>query len=188
MPRATSYIALLRAVNLGPHNKVAMADLRGLLQRQGFEEPRSLLQSGNLAFRAPARPPAELERLLEAEAGAGLGLRTEFFVRTGEEWRAVIAANPFPTEAARDPAHLLVVCLREAPRPDAVAALEGAVAGRERVRVHGREVYIVYPDGIGRSRLTSAVIEKKLGARGTGRNWNTVLKLGELVGGRDPGA
>jgi uncharacterized protein (DUF1697 family) len=54
--------------------------------------------------------------------------------------------------------------------------------------VHGREVYLVYPDGIGRSRLTNAVIEKKLGARGTGRNWNTVLKLGELVGGRDPGA
>lgn len=187
MPRTTSYIALLRAVNLGPHNKVAMADLRSLLQRQGFEEPRSLLQSGNLVFRAPARPTADLERLLEAETGARLGLRTEYFVRTGEEWRAVIAANPFPAEAAHDPAHLLAVCLREAPRPDAVSALEGTITGRERVRVSGREAYIVYPDGIGRSRLTSAVIEKKLGARGTSRNWNTVLKLGELVGGRDPG-
>ena len=188
MPRTTNYIALLRAVNLGPHNKVAMADLRSLLQRLGFEEPRSLLQSGNLVFGAPARPTAELERLLEAESGTRLGLRTEFFVRTGEEWRAVIAANPFPIESARDPAHLLAMCLREAPRPAAVAALEGAITGRERIRVHGREVYLVYPDGIGRSRLTNAVIEKKLGARGTGRNWNTVLKLGELVGGRDPGA
>ena len=77
-------VALLRAVNLGPHNKVAMADLRGLLTRLGFEEPRSLLQSGNLVFRAARPAGASLERLLEMEAEKRLQLRTEFFVRSAK--------------------------------------------------------------------------------------------------------
>jgi uncharacterized protein (DUF1697 family) len=63
-----------------------------------------------------------------------------------------------------------------------VSALQGAIKGREQVRVKGRQAYITYPDGIGRSKLTMAVIEKALGTRGTGRNWNTVLKLGDLAG------
>ena len=70
--------------------------------------------------------------------------------------------------------------LRHRPAPAAVAALAAAIAGRERLRVVDREVFVVYADGIGRSRLTNAFIEKKLGTTGTGRNWNTVLKLGEL--------
>jgi len=80
------------------------------------------------------------------------------------------------------------MCLRDAPDRAAVAGLQKAIAGREVVRTSGRHAYIVYPDGIGRSRLTVALIEKKLGTRGTGRNWNTVLKLAALaVGGRTKG-
>ena len=73
------------------------------------------------------------------------------------------------------------MCLKAAPPPEAVAALQGSIAGRELVRAVGRQAYVVYPDGIGRSRLTNAVIEKRLGTRGTGRNWNTVLKLAALA-------
>jgi uncharacterized protein (DUF1697 family) len=161
-------VALLRAVNLGAHDKVAMTDLRELLDRLGFEEARSLPQSGNLVFRA-ARP--------------GGARRTEFFVRSAEEWKKVVAANPFPEEAARDPGHLLVMFFKGMLRADAVSALQAAITGRERVRAVGKQAYIVYPDGIGRSRVTNAFIEKKLGGRGTGRNWNTVLKLGALAEG-----
>jgi uncharacterized protein (DUF1697 family) len=176
-------VALLRAVNLGAHNKVAMADLRELLSRLGFEEPRSLLQSGNLVFRAARPAGASLERLLVTEAEKSLQLRTEFFVRSAEEWKKVVAANPFPEEAARDPGHLLVMFFKDMLRGDAVSALQAAITGRERVRAVGKQAYIVYPDGIGRSRVTNAFIEKKLGGRGTGRNWNTVLKLGALAEG-----
>lgn len=176
-----TFIALLRAVNLGPHNKVAMADLRGLLTELGMEDPRSLLQSGNLVFRSDHSKTAELEGLLEDEAEARLGLKTDFFVRTAEEWRAVIEGNPFPEKAESDPSHLLVFALREAPKSAAVKALQEAIRGREVVRGKGRHAYVVYPDGIGRSRLTNVVIEKHLGTRGTGRNWNTVLKLQALV-------
>lgn len=180
MPTAT-YIALLRAVNLGPHNKVAMADLRELLADLGLEDPRTVLQTGNLVFGSGASGAEELERLLEEEAKARLGLDTDVLVRTAEEWREVIEGNPFPGEAESDPGHLLVFCLKAAPEPGAVKALQEAIRGREQVRARGRHAYVTYPDGIGRSRLTIAKIEKHLGTRGTGRNWNTVLKLQALA-------
>ena len=176
-----TYVALLRAINLPHHKQVAMADLRDLLTQLGFVDPRSLLQSGNLLFRSGARSGAQLERLLEKEAASRLALETDLFVRTAAEWQSVIAHNPFRKEAERDPARLVVIFLKDAPSAKAVRALRVAITGPEVVRAAGRHAYIVYPNGTGRSRLTNALIEKHLGTRGTGRNWNTVLKLGALV-------
>jgi uncharacterized protein (DUF1697 family) len=178
----TTHIALLRGVNVGGKTKVAMADLRAMLADLGFGDPRSLLQSGNLVFRSDKLTGADLERLLEVETEKRLGLKTDFFVRTPEEWKKVIANNPFPDEAESDPSHLVVMFLNQAPAAGDVKALQAAIVGRETVRAAGRQAYIVYPDGIGESKLTITVIEKKLGSRGTGRNWNTVLKLGALAG------
>jgi uncharacterized protein (DUF1697 family) len=178
----TTHIALLRGVNVGGKTKVAMADLRAMLADLGFGDPRSLLQSGNLVFRSDKLTGADLERLLEAETEKRLGLKTDFFVRTPEKWGTVIESNPFPEEAERDPSHLVVMFLKEAPDAKDVEALQAAIAGREIVRTAGRQAYITYPDGIGDSKLTITVIEKKLGSRGTGRNWNTVLKLRALAG------
>jgi len=178
-----TYIALLRGINVGGHNQVAMADLRDLLTQLGFADVRSLLQSGNLIFGATRRTAAQLERLLETEAAKRLGLQTDFFIRTAKEWDSVVANNPFQKEAARDPGHLVVMFLKEAPSASAVKALQQAITGREIVRAAGKHLYITYPDGIGRSRLTNAVIDKQLETRGTGRNWNTVLKLAALAAG-----
>jgi uncharacterized protein (DUF1697 family) len=180
----TRHVALLRAVNLPSHNKIGMADLRQLLADLGFQDVQSLLQSGNLVFGSQGRTSEQLEALLESEAKACLGLATGFFVRTASEWSTVIAGNPFPEEAERDPGHLLVMFLKEEPDRKDVAALQEAITGREVVRAQGRHAYIVYPDGVGRSRLTNVLIERKLRTRGTGRNWNTVLKLGDLSRGR----
>ena len=177
----TTHIALLRAINLAGHNPVPMADLRDLLTRLGFRDVRSLLQTGNLVFQSDGSPGARLERLLEVEAKKRLRLETDFFVRSGPEWRTVIKRNPFPRAAQSDPAHLVVMFLKDATDANSVRALQAAVTGSEVVRRVGKQLYVVYPDGIGRSRLTNAIIEKKLGTRGTGRNWNTVLKLGALT-------
>ena len=177
----TTYIALLRAINLPAHNKVSMADLRDLLTHLGLADAQSLLQSGNLVFRSAGKTSAQLERLLETEAAKRLKLETDFFVRTAEEWNAVVSANPFPKEAERDPGHLLVLCLKDVPDTKSVKALQAAIPGREVVRTVGRQAYLVYPDGVGRSRLSNVLIEKKLGTRGTGRNWNTVWKLAALT-------
>jgi uncharacterized protein (DUF1697 family) len=122
-----------------------------------------------------------IERLLEAASTRHLGVTTDYFVRTAKEWQAMIAANPFPREAKTDPARLLMMTLRSAPSPAQVKALQESIAGDELVKAEGRHAYFVYPDGVGRSKLTIQKIEKALGTRGTARNWNTVLKLGELA-------
>ena len=178
----TTYIGLLRAINLAGLNRVGMADLRDMLSALGFDEPRSLLQSGNVLFRCRPRAAAPLERLLEAELRTRLKVDTDFMVRTAEEWHGIVERNPFPKEAVRDPGHLLMFCLKAATDAASVKALQAAIKGPEIVRADGREAYIFYPAGVGRSKLTSTIIEKKLGTRGTARNWNTVLKLRALAG------
>jgi uncharacterized protein (DUF1697 family) len=160
---------------------IAMADLRDLLTKLGFTEARSLLQSGNLIFQAQKKTTAQLERLLETETEKRLGLKTDFFVRTPAEWESLVAQNPFRKEAERDPGHLIVLFLKNAPDAGNVDALRAAISGREVIEANGKHAYVVYPDGQGRSRLTNTLIEKKLGTRATGRNWNTVLKLGALA-------
>lgn len=175
------YIALLRAVNVAGHNRVRMEALREMFLGLGLEDPRTLLQSGNAVFTAAARRPGHLERRLGEAAKETLGVTTEFFVRTGAEWKEMIRKNPFSTEAKRDPARLIVYCLRDAPDRARIAGLRESITGPETAEVRGRSAYIVYPSGTGRSRLTTGLIEKKLGTIGTGRNWNTVLKLDELA-------
>jgi uncharacterized protein (DUF1697 family) len=174
-------VALLRAVNVGGHGKVTMADLRNALERRGFAGVRTLMQTGNLILPAAPAQGSKLEGLLERELAAGLELTTDVYVRCAAELAEVIAKNPFPQEAKRDPSHLLVV-FRKTPADEAlVRAIRATITGREAVEAVGRHLYIVYPDGIGRSKLK--VPEKKAdpSTRGTGRNWNTVLKLAESL-------
>ena len=165
----TVHIALLRAVNLGPHNKVSMSDLKEMLASLGLGNPRTLLQSGNAVFESKATG-AKLEKQLEGAARKELNLNTDFMVRTAKEWDAIIAGNPFPKEAKADPGHLVLMACKDKVAKD--VKITGAK--RERVEVAGKDIYIVYPDGIGVSRL-------KIGTVGTGRNWNTVLKLAALA-------
>ena len=169
-------IALLRAINVAGNKMVAMSDLRDLLTQLGFANAKSLLQSGNLTFDAP-RSAKNLEQLLEKESATRLGLETVFFVRTPAEWDAIIEKNPFPKEAKDDPGRLVVLFLKDARDG---ATLQKAIKGREVARGEGRQIYVYYPDGQGRSKLTNALIEKTLATRATARNWNTVLKLGRV--------
>jgi uncharacterized protein (DUF1697 family) len=177
----TSFVALLRGVNVGGNRKVAMSDLRALATSLGLGDARTLLQSGNLVFRSNVRSAAQLETLLENGAASRLGVETDFVVRSSAELDAIVARNPFPKEAERDPAHLAVVFLKTSPSASASKALQAAIRGREVAQVDGRQAYIVYPDGMGTSKLTLPVIDRALGTRGTARNWNTVLKLGALA-------
>jgi uncharacterized protein (DUF1697 family) len=177
------HAGLLRAVNVTGHNRIGMADLCRVVSDLGMKDVQSLLQSGNVVFRSAGQPAARLESLLEGAVERHFGFRTDIFVRTARECRTVVAANPFRDEARRDPGRLLVVFLTRAPGAPEAEALWRAITGRETARVKDRQAYIVYPDGVGRSRLTNALIEKSLKTRGTARNWNTVLKLDALLSG-----
>jgi uncharacterized protein (DUF1697 family) len=175
-------IGFLRAVNVAGR-KIMMADLRAMLVDLGFEDAKTVLNSGNVVFDAGRQGGAALEAKLEAATETTFGLATDWHVRTGPEWAAALAANPFPDFATADPSHMVVAPMKSAPAADAVAALQAAVTGPEKLAAVGRELFITYPDNIGESKLTLAVIERRLGVRATGRNWNTAMKLAALAGG-----
>lgn len=174
-------MALLRGINVGGNKMISMAELRGILVAMGFADVTTALQSGNVVLRASTKTAAKLETLLEAEIEKRLKVKVDFHVRTGREWQAIIDANPFQVEAKADPSHLLVTCFKAPLENDNVRALRAAITGREMVHADGRQLYMVFPDGIGTSKALP-LADKKLNVKGTGRNWNTVLKLAELCG------
>ena len=176
------HIALLRAVNVAGHGAIAMSALKDLMAELGLKDAATLLQSGNLVFRTEGGEDAALETLLEDGMRRRLSLAADVMVRSAPEWARVIAANPFPQEAASDPGRLLVLALKVAPAAGAVQALQAVLPGPERIMGEGRNLYAVYPEGVGRSKLTTALIERKLGTKVTGRNWNTALKLAAATG------
>ena len=174
------HVAFLRAVNVGGRNLVPMSELCDLFGSLGFTGVRSLLQSGNVIFDTDQDADETIERMLAAKTAKRFGVTVDYMVRSAQELDKAIASNPFPAEAKKDPAHLLVIFLKDTPTANDVGALEATIQGLERIQVKGRQLYVVYPDGIGHSKLTIGLIEKKLSVRGTGRNWNTVLKLAAL--------
>jgi uncharacterized protein (DUF1697 family) len=180
---AAQHVVLLRGINVGSGERLPMAALRDFGLALGFAEARTVLQSGNLVLSGAAEGGAALEEGLEAEAMARLALKSDFLVRSADEWRESVAQNPFPDAARDDPSHLLAFFLKSEPAAEACAGLAASIQGRETTRVVGRTCWIVYPDGIGDSKLTNVAIERRLGVRGTGRNWNTLGKITALLGG-----
>jgi uncharacterized protein (DUF1697 family) len=171
----TTWIALLAAVNTG-RRKIVMSELKALAEEMGLENPRTLLASGNLVFKAPGKA-AEVEARLEAALKDRFGFDCPVMLRSAAEWDEAIAANPFPDAARDNPSFFVLAALKEKVSADALERLRAVITGPETVERRGREVYFIFPDGQGKSDLTPAMIWKALGGRSTGRNWNTALKL-----------
>ena len=177
----TSYVALLRGVNVGGSKMVAMAELRAMLSALGFADVKTLLQSGNAVFRGRAQAPAALEKLLETETAKRLTLTCDYHVRTAAELHAVIEANPLPAYARKDPSRFTVSFYKQPLDAALVKAAQAAIEGPELVRADGRQLYMYWPEGQGRSKA-GAVVGRVLKVHGTARNWNTVRKLAALAG------
>jgi uncharacterized protein (DUF1697 family) len=174
------HIALIRGVNVGGRAMIAMADLRAACERLRFQNPRTLLNSGNLVVESPDAP-AQVESRLEKGMEKLLGRELEFFVRSSKEWDAIIKTNPYAKEAKADPGRLVLLCFKDKVTPAAVKDLQKKIPGRETLEARGREGYAYYPDGQGQSKFTGALIDRTLGTRCTARNWNTVLKLAAMA-------
>lgn len=161
-----TYIALLRAVNVGGTGKLPMADLRTLCEKAGFRDVRTYIASGNVVFTSELTAKKALVTL-EAALAKRLGIATQVLIRTADELEAVMAANPFP-EA--EPNRLIVVFLS---KEEPLSAIEGwKIPAGERIALVGRELFIHYPDGMGQSKLRVPFADQ-----GTGRNLNTVRAL-----------
>jgi len=177
----STFIALLRAINVGGTGKVAIADLRKLVEDEGFTQVKSYIASGNLVFEGTGKP-AEVEAQLEKAAEKALGLKADWIVRAPAEWKALIKASPYPTFAKETPSKYLVTVFKTKPDPERLDEVEAIATLGEQMKLVGDALYICFPEGAGKSKLAGASIEKRLGARGTARNWNTVLKLAEMAG------
>ncbi|MBA2636694.1 MAG: DUF1697 domain-containing protein [Solirubrobacterales bacterium] len=180
-PAAPRVVILLRGINVGRSRRVAMPELRSLLERAGYEGVRTHLNSGNVVLRA-ARSPAEVGRAVEALIADHLGLEVAVVTRTGPELDAVVAVNPL-TDVAHDGAKHLVAFLAQEPDPAALDALALEDLGPERFAVSGREIHLWCPDGVQDSRLAKAMTPRRLGTTPTLRNWNTVTRLRDLAAG-----
>jgi uncharacterized protein (DUF1697 family) len=172
-------IVLLRGINLGPTNRVAMPALRELLGERGFEDVRTYVQSGNIVLRSelsPVRLTAECKRAI----AEGFNLDIDVVVRTRDELAEVVARNPLE-EVAVNPKRYQVTFLSDELDRGQVEKLAGLAAEAERVVVIGREVYAWHPDGVARSKLWARLGGKGLGVSATSRNWSTVTTLLEMA-------
>ncbi|NLU65854.1 DUF1697 domain-containing protein [Streptomyces sp. HNM0574] len=173
----TTYVALLRGINVGGSKKVPMAELRQLLTGLGWTGVRTYLQSGNAVFITDDGDPGPL---LERTLAAHFGFEVRCLVLTAAELRAVAAACPIPADEL-DPAKVLVMFLEQAPEPGALDGVDREAHAPEEFRLVDRAVYCHFPDGMGRSKLPDALAAALPGTLMTGRNWRTVRRLIELT-------
>lgn len=181
----TTQVALLRGINVGSHNRIAMAELRELLSELGYEDARTLLQSGNVVLGSKAKPD-DLASELEREIASRFGVKTSVVVRTRKELDAVVARDPLGDIADR-PKLYQVTFLSAKPTPKAMREIGEIDVAPERFVHVGREIYAWHPNGIQRSPLATLLSDKRLGVTATARNWNTTAKLLELANEHERG-
>ncbi len=172
----TVYVSMLRAVNVGGTSRIKMDALRAVYESIGLKDVRTLLQSGNVVFRSGITDREQLVKRITQELARRLELEVGVILRTLAEIASIVERGPVLSPRA-DKAKLLVMFLSAVPEGAAQAALVKGHKGPEMLEVRGPEIYLYYPDGVGRSKLTGAVIENKLNVSGTARNWNTLQKL-----------
>jgi uncharacterized protein (DUF1697 family) len=170
---------LLRAVNVGGRT-VPMAELRALCAELGWEDVATYVQSGNIVFSSTAKPP-ELETEIEAALAERFAFDVPAIVRTSAQWASHAAATPFPDASFESASRLLLYVSKRPPVAGAEAAIQARAADGERVRRAGNALWIHYPAGSGRSKLTPSLIDKAIGSPATGRNLRTVLRLKEML-------
>lgn len=176
-----TFISLLRGINVGGNKRVPMADLKRLYESLGFTQVQTLLQSGNAVFQTDQTDPAALTREIEVGIQRVFGFESRIILRTPEQWRALIDGHPFSADQIAEPAQILVFSLAASPHPDGIPVVIEGVKPPEEVHIRGQEVYLFFGEGMGRSKLSTAWIEKQLRTVGTGRNWNTVVRLMALA-------
>jgi len=178
----TTFVALLRGINVGGRNRLPMADLRGLVADLGFGDVSTYLQSGNVVFTGTGRPAA-VGRAIEARISADLALTVPVVVRSATELADVVARCPFAGGSV-DPKTVHITFAAAPPDPARLGRLAaGAPYGHDRYEVSGSEVFLLCPGGYGDTKLTNTFLERQLGVGATTRNWRTVTALAGLAGG-----
>ena len=175
-----TYVSLLRGINVSGRNRIAMADLRALLESAGQADVTTYVQSGNVISNSPLRNAGAVGREIEQVIARELGLDVTVMVRTESQLARLLTANPFTTRQP-DPTKLHVTFLHDKPARAAVAAIDATKFAPDEFAVAGHDVYVHCPNGYGRTKINNTYFENKLGVAGTTRNWKTVMALSELA-------
>ena len=176
----TTYLALLRGINLGPKNKIPMPDLAEIFSKAGCQDVRTYIQSGNVIFEAIPAVANQLPEVITKEIQKRFDHKVPVMLRTTREMREVVRENPFFKEgAAEDILH--VMFLADQPEAGAAKSLDPDRSPPNRFMVRGKEIYLLFPEGFARTKFTSSYFDSKLGTIGTVRSWRTVTKLLELM-------
>jgi uncharacterized protein (DUF1697 family) len=176
----TGYVAFLRGINVGGNKRIKMADLRRALENVGIDQPTTILQSGNVILESNADAEALID-IIETSIETSFGFHSDVIVRTKQEIERMVGNEPFDDGQLADPRMAHVMFMKSEPDPGAYHDLRAAYEGPEAMKLVGRDFFVHYPDGSGRSNLAGKTIEKALGVTGTARNWNTVTKIYQTI-------
>jgi len=177
----STYVALLRGINVGGHKIIKMDQLRESFEELGFEGVSTYVQSGNVVFKEPKKASDNLPRTIEDMLLRRFSMSVSVIVRTAEEVGEVLRNNPFLKERGIDVSRLHVTFLSLTPPKTAIKGLDGIAAGPDRFHCRGQEIYLHCPNGFGGTKLSINVFERMLAVGATTRNWNTVNKLYEML-------
>ena len=172
-------VVLLRGINIGRNKRIAMADLRAMLEQAGYAGVRTVLQSGNVVLQTSSRAAA-VEADIKRQVQERFNMHVDVMVRRASQIEAVAKADPF-AGTADDGSRYFVFFLAGKPNAATIKQVRGADLGNEQFAVRGNELYAWCPDGLTDSPLIKALNERDLGVRATVRNWNTVTKLAALA-------
>ncbi len=174
-------ISLLRGINLAGRRKVKMEELRAIYAAQGFQDVQTYINSGNVIFKTGARDLLRLRQRLEDSIEEAFGFRSHVVLRTPADLRDVIARNPFAAKECLDPRRLAICFLAGELSTPTQRLLHTLDCKPEELHAHARELFIYYPNGMARPKLSLVAVEKIMKISGTSRNLNTVKKLLEMA-------
>ncbi len=176
------YVMLLRGINVGGNNKLAMRDLSDLLKGLGCSDIKTYIQSGNAVLRAPPSVVTQLAYAVRTCIAMKLGLTVPVVLRSASELRDIFTNNPFAL-AAHDPDHLHVAFLADHPTPEHLLTLDPARSPPDEFIVRGQDLYLLLPNGVAKTKLSNAWLDSKLKTTSTVRNWRTVEQLVKMTEG-----
>jgi uncharacterized protein (DUF1697 family) len=176
-----AFVSLFRGINVGGQHKVKMSELKEMHESLGLRDVLPYIQSGSVVFKSDSADPALVRLQIEESFEKRFGFHAEVMTRSSTELQSIIDANPFQGQTGKESKWIVVMFLAVHPDEPAQENLRKSYGGPEDFFFIGQELHIYYPDSIGHSKFSGSFIEKKLKTLGTARNWNTVLKLQELM-------
>lgn len=179
----TTYVALLYSVVIDKTRRVVMADLRGIAEALGYRNVRTLVSTGNMMFEADEQPVGGLETAFETAFAAFHGKHVDIIIRSADDWRRLLSANPFGEESEAHPDRVVVRVMREPADSRCLELFRPYLTAGEQVRLINGDLWIAFPGQPSQSRLAGVITPKRMGGIGTARNWNTIRKLGEMLDG-----